>query len=442
MRIIVLGAGHVAHALVDALHEEHDVTVIDVDGRRLEALADRFDVRAIEGDGTSKRIVRKAGVEGADLFIGCSPREEANLVCAMLVKRMSGAQTIIRTTSAAYLEAWREREIDVDFMVSPELETAYAVSALLGIPAARHTDVFADGKVQIVEFDVPPDAAHGALIGRALRDAELPADSKVAGVIRGGRLIVPRGDARILPGDRVVVIGSPDSARAWSRVASGRPQERVNDVVIFGAGRMGTTIAGVLLERELRVRLVDSRRERVEEVAEAMPEVRAFHAGAFDPDFLERERIGRATAAVFCLNDDAKNLYGAILAKGHGIRMTIALVHDAVSVEVYERGGVDVAINPRQLTAEEMVRFAHDPRIRQIAMLEGDRFEILDLTVRPESALAGRPFNQLPATGSLIGAVIRDGGVLFPHSSDILRAGDRVIIFVEAQRASVVERAL
>src|SRR5215216_3339096 len=442
MRIIVLGAGHVAHALVDALHEEHDVTVIDVDGRRLEALADRFDVRAIEGDGTSKRIVRKAGVEGADLFIGCSPREEANLVCAMLVKRMSGAQTIIRTTSAAYLEAWREREIDVDFMVSPELETAYAVSALLGIPAARHTDVFADGKVQIVEFDVPPDAAHGALIGRALRDAELPADSKVAGVIRGGRLIVPRGDARILPGDRVVVIGSPDSARAWSRVASGRPQERVDDVVIFGAGRMGTTIAGVLLERELRVRLVDSRRERVEEVAEAMPDVRAFHAGAFDPDFLERERIGRATAAVFCLNDDAKNLYGAILAKGHGVRLTIALVHDETSIDVYERGGVDVAINPRQVTAEEMVRFAHDPRLRQIAMLDRDRFEILDLTVRPESQLVDRPFRELPATGSLIGAVIRNGGVLFPHGSDVLRAGDRVIIFVEAQRASLVERVL
>jgi trk system potassium uptake protein TrkA len=75
-------------------------------------------------------------------------------------------------------------------------------------------------------------------------------------------------------------------------------------------------------------------------------------------------------------------------------------------------------------------------------MLDGDRFEILDLTVRPESELAGKPFKELPATGSLIGAVIRNGGVMFPHSSDILRAGDRVIIFVEAQRASVVERAL
>jgi trk system potassium uptake protein TrkA len=75
-------------------------------------------------------------------------------------------------------------------------------------------------------------------------------------------------------------------------------------------------------------------------------------------------------------------------------------------------------------------------------MLEDDRFEILDLTVRPDSALIDKPFNQLPATGSLIGAVIRNGTVLFPHSSDILRSGDRVIIFVESRRASIVERAL
>ena len=115
-------------------------------------------------------MIRKAGVEEADLFIGCSPREEANLVGAMLVKRLSGAQTIIRTTSAAYLDAWRERHLEVDFMVSPELETANAISATLGLPAARQTDIFADGKVQIVEFDVPADAPRNNLIGRNLRE--------------------------------------------------------------------------------------------------------------------------------------------------------------------------------------------------------------------------------------------------------------------------------
>jgi trk system potassium uptake protein TrkA len=222
----------------------------------------------------------------------------------------------------------------------------------------------------------------------------------------------------------------------------GRGDQRVDDVVIFGAGRMGTTIARVLLDREIRVRLVDAQRERALGVAEALPGVRSFHAHAFDSDFLERERIGRATAAVFCLNDDAKSLYGAVLAKDHGVRLTIALMHDPVSTRVYERGGVDVAINPRALTAEEMVRFAHDPRLHQIAMLDEDRFEILDITVRPESELADKPFRDLPATGSLIGAVIRNGDVLFPHASDTLRAGDRVIVFVEARRASLVERAL
>jgi trk system potassium uptake protein TrkA len=441
MRIMLLGAGHVAHALVHALHEEHEVTVIDIDSQRLAALSGRYDIRTVEGDGTTKQVVRKAGVEESDLFIGCSAREEANLICAMLVKRLSNAQTIIRTTSTAYLEAWRERQLDVDFMVSPELETANAISEILGIPAARHTDVFADGKVQIVEFDVAADANHNALIGRPLREAEIPKDSKVAGLIRGDRMIVPRGNEQIAPGDRVVVIASPASAREWCRV-TGRTDERVDDVVIFGAGRMGTTIARVLGERGIRLRMVDANLERVREAAEDLPGVRAFHAQAFDPEFLERERIGRTGAAVFCLNDDAKNLYGAILAKSRGVHLTIALVHDEISVDVYERGGVDVAINPRQVTAEELVRFAHDPRIRQIAMLEDDRFEILDLTVRPESELIDKPFNELPATGSLIGAVIRNGTVMFPHSSDILRSGDRVIIFVESRRASLVERAL
>src|SRR5829696_9680628 len=169
MRIVVLGAGHVGRAVLDALHEHHEITVIDVDADRLAALSDRFDVGTIEGDGTTKRIVSRATGDGCDLFIGCSPREEANLICAMLVKRLSGAQTIIRTTTAAYLEAWRERHLEVDFMVSPELETANAISGILGLPAARQTDMFADGKVQIVEFDVPEHAPHNALIGQELR---------------------------------------------------------------------------------------------------------------------------------------------------------------------------------------------------------------------------------------------------------------------------------
>jgi trk system potassium uptake protein len=441
MRIVVLGAGHVGRAIVDALYEEHEITVIDIDPDRLTALADRYDVRTVEGNGTTKRVIREAGIQDCSLFIASTSREEANLVSAMLVKRLSGARVVVRTTSVEYLDAWREREIDVDFMVSSELETANAISGLIGIPAARQTDVFADGQVQVVEFDVPDGASNDAVIGRPLRDAALPEASKVVSIIRGDKLTFPSGDERILAGDRIVVIGSPAAARDWSRLIS-HEEQRVDDIVIFGAGRMGTTIARVLLDRGIRVRFVEGRAERAREVAEELPQARVFHASAFDPEFFERERIGRAMAAVFALNDDPGNLFSAVLAKAHGVKLTIALAHDQASLEVYERGGVDVALNPRQVIAEELVRFGHDPRIRQIAMLDDDRFEILDLTVREESELAGTRFDELPATGSVIGAIVRDGAALFPHGDDVLQAGDRVIVFVESRRASLVERVL
>jgi trk system potassium uptake protein len=441
MRIVILGAGHVGRAVVEALHTEHELTIIDTDESRLTALADRYDIRTVEGNGTTKRIMREAGIADADLLIACSPREEANLVSAVLARKLSRARVIVRTSSVEYMEAWREREIDVDFMVSSELETANAVSSLVGIPAARQTDVFADGKVQIVEFDVPDDADPGPVIGRPLRSADIPDDSRVVAVIRGEEILFPRGDVSIEPGDRVVLIASPPSARAWSRLIA-RSEQEVENIVVFGAGRMGSTIARVLLDRGIRVRLVDSDQRRALEAAEALPDARVFNAQAFDVEFLQRECIGRSTAAVYCLNDDAKNLYAAVLAEVQGVHLTIALVHDPAAVPVYEHGGVDVAINPRQVVAEEFVRFAHDPRIRQIAMLEGDRFEVLDLTVRPESELAGKQFDDLPQTGSMIGAVIRGDRVIFPHGSDVLEPDDRVIIFVESRRAALVEKVL
>jgi trk system potassium uptake protein TrkA len=441
MRIVVLGAGQVGATVVGALHVEHEVTVIDLDAARVKALSYALDVGAVVGNGASRRVLQSAGIADADLMLACTSRDEINLVSAMLVKRLSKAQTIVRTTDVEYLEAWHERQIEVDFMVSSELETANVISSIIGMPAARQTDVFADGQVQIVEFDVPREAADDAVVGRPLREARLPSDSKVASIIRGGRAIVPRGEESIEPGDRVVIIGSPAAARDWGRVMA-QGDAALDDVVVFGGGQTGVAIARGLVGRAIRVRVVEQDPERAREIAEELPGARVFAASGMEPEFLERERVGQARAGVFCMGDDASNLYAATLARIHGIGFTIAVVQDPTSADVFDRAGIDVAINPRTVTAEEMVRFAHDPRIRQLAMLEGDRFEVLDLTVSPDSEFLRRPFKELPMTGSLIGAIIRDGSAIFPHGEDMLLPGDRAIIFTEAARATQVERVL
>jgi trk system potassium uptake protein len=441
MRIFVIGAGQVGSTVVEALHQEHELTLIDLDADRLSTLSYQFDIGTIEGNGASRRTLRDAGIDQADLLIAATSRDEVNIVASMFAKKLSPeTKTIVRTTNVEYLDLWQERELDVDFVISSEVETAHAVSRIIGVPAARQTDVFADGQVQMVEFDVP-DAADAKVVGLPLREAFIPADSKVASIIRGDRMIVPRGDESILPGDRIIVIGSPDAAREWGRLmVSG---DRVlDDVVVVGGGQTGVAIARLLIDQGIKVRVIEALGPRAREVAEELPEARVFHATGTDPEFLKREKIGTARAAVFAMPDDAKNLYAAALAKMEGVPFTIGIVHDPLSADVFEQAGVDVAVNPRSVTAEEIVRFTHDPRIRQLAMLEGDRFEVLDITVRDDSTLCGRPFKELPMTGSLIGAIVRDGEAIFPHGEDELRPGDRAIIFAESSRLQQVERAL
>ena len=442
MRIFVVGAGQVGATVVEALHHEHQLTVIDLDRARLTAISHHYDVATVEGNGASRRTLQDAGIRDADLLIACTSRDEPNIVSSMFAKMLSPeTKTIVRTTNIEYLEIWQERLLDVDFMVSSELETAHAIARIIGVPAARQTDVFADGQVQMVEFAVETDGASNDVIGVPLREARIPAESKVASIIRGGRMILPRGDAVIEPGDRVVIIGSPAAARAWSElVAPG--DKRVDDVIIVGAGQTGVAVARVLIDQGIGVRLIEADADRARAVAEELPDIRVFHATGIDPDFIERERIGHARAAIFAMPDDAKNLFAASLLRLHGVSFTVAVVHDPISAEVVERAGVDVAVNPRVVTAEEIVRWAHDPRVRQLSMLEGDRFEVLDITVREESKLVRMPFKELPMTGSLIGAIVRDGTAIFPHGDDQLEPGDRAIIFTESARVPEVERAL
>ena len=195
----------------------------------------------------------------------------------------------MRTTSTELLDAWREGEIDVDCAdLAGARDRQRHREHRRTARQPRQTDIFAEGRVQVVEFDVPTDASGDAIVGRSLRQAGLrPIQGRCADSPRSPGL--PRGEVKILPADRVVVIASPESARAWSRLLA-HEERTIDDIVIFGAGRMGTTIGRVLLARGMRVRLVDADPRRAHDAADDLPEVRVFHADAFDSSFLQRQR--------------------------------------------------------------------------------------------------------------------------------------------------------
>ena len=438
--MVVIGAGQVGSRIVEHLHTDHSVTVVDADADRMRTLTADFDVLTVIGDGASRRTLLEAGVAAADLTITCTQRDEVNIVAALFAKRLSGGLTAVRVSNTEYLEVWRGGDLDFDLMVSPPLETANAVTQLTGVPAARQTDMFADGRVQMVEFDIPADHARDSVVGVPLKDAGLPHDCKVASIIRPDGVIIPRGDDVILPGDRIVVIGSPESARSWSSLVEGRPT--IDSVVIIGGGRIGATVAAQLAKNGVNVRVIESRHARAQHVAETLPDVRVLHGDGTNPDFLRRENIGHSDAVVCALPSDAENLMAAALAHTLEVALTIGIVTRPSSARLFEQAGVDVALNPRTVTAEEIIRFTRDPRTLAVAFLEDDRAEVLEIEVRPTSPLIDVPFRELPITDSIIGAIIRNGAVIFPHGDDRLAGGDRVVLFTKTLRVESVEEAL
>ena len=382
MRVFVIGAGQVGSTIVEALHDEHEVTVLDTEASRLQAMSARFDVAVFEGDGTSRKDMAAAGINTADLVIACTSRDEVNLVAGMFARREAeGATTVIRTSSTEYVDLWREGQLDVDFVVSSELETAHAISRIVGIPAARQTDVFAEGQVQLGEFDVDEDASSDVL-GVGLRHAPIPPDSKVAAIIRGDDTILPGGDDEIHTGDRIVVIGSPGALEGLELAAL--------------AGRRRRPRRRALRRRTRRHR----NRTRPDRPGDQRADDRSLaragtsrrrgacrrRASSTPPDSTRTSSSASASArhrpgSSPCATTRRTSTRPVWLAV-HGIPFTIAIAHDAVSVKAFDQSGIDVAINPRAVTAEEIVRFAHDPRMQQVAMLEGNRYEVLDVTTQ------------------------------------------------------------
>ena len=95
MRAIVVGAGDVGFDVARMLSlQSHDVTVIDVDADRVNAVGDALDVLAIQGSGTSARVLHDARIADADLLVAVTDVDEVNLIAAMLAERVAGHDVV------------------------------------------------------------------------------------------------------------------------------------------------------------------------------------------------------------------------------------------------------------------------------------------------------------------------------------------------------------
>lgn len=443
MRVVIVGAGEVGSSVAASLADDHEVVVIDIDSDRVDALTYSLDVLPIEGDGASLETLQEAGVEDADMVIACTDNDETNIVTCGTVQTISDAFTLARVRNTTYLDTWERSEgaLGVDLMVGTNLMAARSIARVIGLPGAEDVDRFANGLVRMAEFRITEDSP---VTGMSVAEADTYDSLTFAAIIREDDVIIPSGDTCLLDGDDLVVIGSLESVSEFARSLTPGVDD-ISDVLIVGGSEIAFETADILCDEGIMPRLVEPDADRARRLAEALPDATVFENDPTDQEFLKREHIGEVDVAIAALESDEKNLLSALLAKRLGADRSIAVVEDGDYSDLFEAVGVDVAINPREAIAEEITRFTRERHAENVALIEHDRAEVLEVEVDEESVLFGRPIREsvkeLP-DGVVIGAISRAGSLVIPRGDTVIESGDHVVVFAAQEIVEETMKAI
>lgn len=199
-------------------------------------------------------------------------------------------------------------------------------------------------------------------------------------------------------------------------------------VAIAGAGAVGRSIALELLENSHQVMLIERELTQIE--PEAVEAAEWVHADACELSTLEDADIESCDVVIAATGDDKVNLVVSLLAKTEfAVRRVVARVNDPRNEWLFSPNwGVDVAVStPRLLAALVEEAVAVGDLVRLLTFRQGQA-NLVEVTLRPDTPLAGRPVRSLnlPKDSALV-VVLRGGRVIVPQADDGLEPGDELI---------------
>ena len=110
MKLVIVGCGRVGAALAEAFDNAgNEVLVLDTSTRAFDRLSEEFKGQAIRGDGTDEDVLRKAGVEGADVLLAFTEGDNRNVMAAQVaMEKLSVGKTIAKINDPVRAAAYAE----------------------------------------------------------------------------------------------------------------------------------------------------------------------------------------------------------------------------------------------------------------------------------------------------------------------------------------------
>ncbi len=182
-RVMIAGGGLIGAGLASQLEERHNVKLIERSALRTEQLSKQLNHALVfQGDASDQELLNEEHIEQTDVFIAVTNDDEANIMSAMLAKRMGAKKTMVLIQRSAYVDLVQGGEIDI--AISPQQAT---ISALL--THVRRGDIvnvysLRRGAAEAIEAVAHGDEKTSRVIGKPIKDIKLPPGTTIGAVVR------------------------------------------------------------------------------------------------------------------------------------------------------------------------------------------------------------------------------------------------------------------
>ncbi len=442
MKITIAGCGAVGGNLAGMLAREgNEVTAIDSNRAKLDLIEGTLDVAIVEGECSDIKALRAAGISMCDLFVAVTDNDEINIVAAVTAKKLGAARTVARCKKNMYGGANINKEypalMGIDLVVNPEELTAIEIGKLLRTPGSIVVENFARGAVQLRELFI---ASGNRTEGKTLKSLSMQRTGLVAAISREGRILIPTGNTEIKAEDKLFVIGKPENLKHLDKIF-GKVRMPSRRIIISGGGKVGFAVAQLLEKANLDIKLIERDRTRAEFVSERLKHTLVLVGDGTDINLLREKDIESVAAFAALTGDDENNIVSGLLAKELGVATSVVMVERPEYVSIIERLGIDLAVSPRQLVVNEILRFTRRGSFASVAVLEREKAEMIEVRVEVGSQVVGNKLMDAGfQKGTVVGAIVRGDEVIVPTGSDFILLGDTLVLFTMPENIPHLEK--
>lgn len=217
-RVVIAGGGNIGLRLAALLEKQYQVKLIERDPKRARIASERLEnTIVLQGDAQDEDLLIEENIDSIDVFAALTNSEEANVLSAMLARRLGARKVMALVNKPSYGELMENRSIDV--VISPQTVTIGSLLAHVRRGDVVRVHSLRRGSAEALETVVHGPAELSRVAGRTVEQVALPEGASIAAIVRGEQVIIAHHDTVIEEEDHVIVmLVDPRKVEAVARV--------------------------------------------------------------------------------------------------------------------------------------------------------------------------------------------------------------------------------